>query len=220
MDYFFYNTDSNAILDDPKPRFGVLIESKFAAVGGDRQKFGEQLGKLSLDDIILMYENRVGVVAVGRVLENWDKVTHRDSLYYTQREMELFTSGAYEYRIAVDWFINLSNSPFRTQQLRELLGYTPRGTIKKIVEQRAKVERLISKISNTQAQDQPQFNNYLPNKVDFECAYRALGRIGESISIDAVLDQIEFNAKKVGHLLKSDWREISETNIEIWSKNK
>ncbi|HIJ81000.1 MAG TPA: hypothetical protein HPP76_04770 [Desulfuromonadales bacterium] len=123
MDYFFYNTDSRAIIDKPRPRFGVLIDRKFAAVGGDRKKFGEQLGKLFPEDILLMYENLVGIVAVGRVMECWDEVSHGDSLYYTKREMQLLTGGAFEYRIAVDWFMDLSHSPFSVQQLRQLLGY-------------------------------------------------------------------------------------------------
>jgi len=221
MDYFFYNTDSNAIIDEPKPRFGVLIESKFAAVGGDRQKFGEQLGKLNPDDILLMYENLVGIVALGRVLESWDEVTHSDSLYYTQREMALLTGGAYEYRIAVDWFINISNSPFRLKQLRELLGYTPRGTIKKIVKYRDKVERLISEIRSTQAQDHPQHNSYLPCKEEIKFAESQLRKFtDEIINMESVLDQVETNFKKAGKPLKDNWRFITKLEIPKWfSKN-
>ena len=216
MNYFFYNTDSSAIIDVPRPRFGVLIDGKFAAVGGDRKKFGEQLGKLSPDDILLMYENLVGIVAVGRVLEHWDEVTHSNSLYYSKREMKLLTGGAFEYRIAVDWFIDLSKSPISVHQLRELLGYTPRGTIKKIVEHRAKIEKLLKEFQKSQAHD----SDYLPTKEEFESAYRALTRSGESISIDAVLDQIESNAKKNGLSIKGNWRIITEKNIEIWSRKK
>jgi hypothetical protein len=215
MNYFFYNTDSRAIIDKPRPRFGVLIDRKLAAVGGDRKKFGEQLGKLSPDDVLLMYENLVGIVAVGRVLERWDEVTHSDSLYYSKHEMKLLTGGAFEYRIAVDWFIDLSHSPFSVQQLRELLGYTPRGTIKKIVEHRAKIEKFISEIDNSNIHE----SNCLPTKEEFESAYRALIRPGGTIAIDAVLDQIERCAREKGLLLKSNWRMITEKNIEIWSKN-
>lgn len=63
-----------------------------------------------------------------------------------------------------------------------------------------------------------QDNSYIPTKEDSESAYRILTPLGNSISIDTVLDQIEINAKKDGHLLKSDWRMITENNIEIWSK--
>ena len=47
MDYFFYNTDAGALRDQPRPRFRVLIDQGFAAVGGDRQKYGEQFDQLA-----------------------------------------------------------------------------------------------------------------------------------------------------------------------------
>lgn len=65
-----------------------------------------------------------------------------------------------------------------------------------------------------------QVGSYLPTKEDFEAAYRLLTRPGESISIDAVLDQIEASAKKEGKMLKDDCRIITENNIENWAKNR
>jgi len=148
MDYFFYNTDADALSEHPRRRFPVLIEEGFAAVGGDRQQFGEQFGQLAPDDILLMYENGVGIVAVGRVRERWDGVAHTIPRYYTTAEMSGLTGGPYEYRIAVEWFLDLSNAPIGINQLRERLGYKPRatvtrGTIDKIVKQRIEVARII-----------------------------------------------------------------------------
>lgn len=60
--------------------------------------------------------------------------------------------------------------------------------------------------------------DYLPNKEDFETAYRTLTRPGETISIDLVLDQMQINAMKKDLSLKNNWRIITEKNIEIWSK--
>jgi hypothetical protein len=125
MDYFFYNTDANALSEQPRPRFKVLIEQGFAAVGGDRQHFDEQLGQLAPDDVLLMYENGVGVVAVGRVRERWDGLSHTSPQYYKLAEMSGLTGGPYEYRIAVGWFLDLSDSPIEIEQLRERLSYFP-----------------------------------------------------------------------------------------------
>ena len=58
----------------------------------------------------------------------------------------------------------------------------------------------------------------LPNFSDFEAACRMIARLGEEVSIDSVLDQIESNALQKGWLLKSNWRLITEKNIEIWSE--
>lgn len=60
--------------------------------------------------------------------------------------------------------------------------------------------------------------SHLPSAEDFELAYMMLAQLGEDISIDSVLDQIEINLKNEGHLLKSNWRMVTEKNIEIWSK--
>jgi len=73
---------------------------------------------------------------------------------------------------------------------------------------------------NEGSQPTTQDTRYLPNKEDFESAYRTLTRPGETISIDSVLDQLENNAKKMGRSLKNNWRTITEKNIEIWSKKR
>lgn len=143
--YFFYNTDARALFDAPSLRFHLLIEKGFAVVGGDRQQYGEQLAQLGEGDILLMYQNGVGVVAVGRVKESWDGVSHTDYLYYTAREMQL-TNGVHEYRIAVDWFLDLSSSPIGLEEIRNRLGYIPRGAVKRIVTQQAEVAKIIEEL--------------------------------------------------------------------------
>ena len=56
-------------------------------------------------------------------------------------------------------------------------------------------------------------SGYLPTKTDVEAAYRMLARLGESVSLDAVLDQIDMNARQAGYSLKHNWRIITEENI-------
>ena len=148
MDYFFYNTDARALSEQPRPRFPVLIEGGFAAVGGDRKKYGEQLGHLAPDDLVLMYENGVGIVAVGRVRERWDGVSHTTPRYYRPAELCGLDGAEHEYRIAVEWFLDLTNSPIGIEHMRERFGYKPgatvtRGTIHRIVKQRGEVAGLI-----------------------------------------------------------------------------
>jgi hypothetical protein len=61
--------------------------------------------------------------------------------------------------------------------------------------------------------------SYLPNKEDFERAYRSLSRLGQEVSIDAILDKIESDATHSGLILKENWRMITERNIiDVWSK--
>jgi hypothetical protein len=145
MDYFFYNTDADGIINNPKPRFKILIEKSFAATGGDPQRFGEQFRKLKVADILLMYENKIGVVAIGRVLELWDGKHYPEPFYYTHYEKQFLTGGPLEYRIKVKWFLNLSDEPVKLDYIQQLFGskYTPRGAVKKIVKHRLVIEEMI-----------------------------------------------------------------------------
>jgi hypothetical protein len=147
FDYYFYNTDGRAIFDEPRPRFPVLIDKGFAAAGG-ATKYGKRFAQLAQNDILLMYENGVGVVAIGRVKEPWDGVTHSKPLYYTDDEMKHLDGGANEYRIAVDWFVNLSQAPLGVEEIKNRLGNTPRGVVRRIVEKRSEVAKIIDELSN------------------------------------------------------------------------
>lgn len=120
MDYHFYNTDGKS-LAGLRPRFHTLIKNDFAATGGNRS-FGEQLDQLAPRDVLLMYENGIGVVAVGNVLERWDRKSHIDLLYYdpNNREKEIGAEG-HEYRIKVKWF-DLSGHPIGIPELKQQLG--------------------------------------------------------------------------------------------------
>lgn len=95
-----------------------------------------------------MYENGVGVVAVGRVRQRWDGVSHTTPRYYTPAELSGLDGGPHEYRVAVEWFLDLTDAPLGIEALRERFGYKPgaaitRGTIDKVVKQRAEVAGLI-----------------------------------------------------------------------------
>ena len=67
MDYSFYNTDARAMVEQPRPRFRVL-----------------------------MYENGIGVVAIGQVRDKWDGVSYEQPLYYTATELSDLTGRAFE----------------------------------------------------------------------------------------------------------------------------
>ncbi len=138
-DFFFFNTDSGSLVGPP--RFHKLISGGFAATSGDRS-YGEQLGQLAPGDTLLMYEDGTGVVAVGTVQERWDGKSHDDRLYYASAA-EVGEQG-HEYRIKVDWFLDLSDNPISIGELRERLGYTPRRAVSRIVRSRDEVARMIA----------------------------------------------------------------------------
>lgn len=143
VNYYFYNTDAGSLAGEA--RFHTLIQHGFAATGGPR-RFGEQLGQLVPGDILLMYENGVGIVAIGEVLEPWDGRSHQDMSYYKPGDKCVDEAGhRCEYRINVRWR-GLSGGPISVQEIKERLGYTPRGAVRKIVKWRAEIERMTDEL--------------------------------------------------------------------------
>jgi hypothetical protein len=137
MGIFFYNTDGG------QGRYERLIKRGIAATGGPR-RFGFQLGQLRPSDTLLMYEDGVGVVAVGRVREYWDEKTHRNPVYYPAGEPR-------EYRIKVRW--QALRSPISITRIKDELGYQPRGAVRRIVKCRDVVERLLDEYSSRTRED-------------------------------------------------------------------
>ena len=136
--YYFYNTDSRSLVRPP--RYRTLIECGIAATSGDRS-YGEKLGQLNSGDILLMYEDGTGVVAIGSVLNRWDRKSHSRLLYYTP--FDKIGEDGHEYRIEVNWFLDLSESPVSLGELRKRLSL-PRGTITKIVAAQAEAASLVA----------------------------------------------------------------------------
>jgi hypothetical protein len=145
MDYYFYNTDAGSVFDPSRTRFQILIDRQFAAIGG--APIGEKFRQLKINDVLLMYENKVGVVAVGIVQESWDGNKFTNPWYYTSEEMPKLTGGAFEYRIKVEWVRVPIDKPITLKYLRQLFGskgFTPRGTIKKIIKYRIEIEEMLA----------------------------------------------------------------------------
>jgi len=164
-DYYFYNTDADSLVGPPR-RFHRLIEQHFAATGGPL-RFGKELSRLKEGDTLLMYENGMGIVAVGRVLERWDGKSHEDLLYYQPND--IWTEGEgreREYRIMVDWDYDLSGNPISVQELGRRLGYTPSGhAVQKIRERRAEAEAIVAEVRSGAAPIREATDLRIPDRV-------------------------------------------------------
>lgn len=59
---------------------------------------------------------------------------------------------------------------------------------------------------------------HLPGKADVDQAEEQLRKSSsdEVIGLDAVLDQVEANFKKIDKRMKENWRQITRHNIELW----
>lgn len=156
--WYFYNTDAKSF--SGAPRLHSLLANGIAVTGGPK-KFGEELRPLQADDVLLMYQNGSGVVAVGRVLKPWDGKKHFNLQYYEKDGQD-----AHEYRVLVDWFLDLSDQPLGIEDI----GYVPRGAVQRIVRARERLESLVNERANAPIRLSP--DDALGNELEDEGAYQ------------------------------------------------
>ena len=142
MSYYYINTDTKALGYSPHAKW---IEYNYAFTSGDSQKGYEDygvrvLGKLNRGDILFMYANKCGVMAAGRVSEAWNRRSYEggDRLIYQE---------CAEYRIGVDWHLNVFNNPINTIDLKSIGLRYPRRAFQHIKDANA-ADRLLEEIQN------------------------------------------------------------------------
>jgi len=144
MDYFFINTDADSFKG--RHDLSTWFKRKLAFTGGE-YSFGQQLAQLKPGDICLMYENRIGVVGMGRVLEKWNRKAYDAPIYYVGQDAvgrDGIDQNGFEYRVSVDWFCDLRSSPISLGEIKNRFGYVPRGAVKRIVKHQEQVKGMVA----------------------------------------------------------------------------
>jgi len=134
-------------------------------------------------------------------------------------------------RITFKLYETFGENPFSMEEARKTLisanfdriDYLP-NHFKFLIEHRVLERKSTGKYAFTvgKSTNKDNKNNlssifYLPTKADVEYHESLLRKSpDEIISIDAVLDQIDFFFALEGKSLKANWREITKRNIEIW----
>ena len=121
MNYYCINTEAK-VFNGRSPH-DKWIEHCQAFTSGDYNRYGVQtLGKLDPGDICFMYAKFIGIVAVGRVLEHWDRCSYEGA---ARRIYDRCDEEYIEYRIGVDWYRKLTNNPIRIEEIRSIFGWDP-----------------------------------------------------------------------------------------------
>ncbi len=208
MDYFLYNTDGG------QGRFQVLIKKSIAATSGE-YTFGEQLGKLKIGDILLMYENKRGIVAIGKTLEQWNGKAYKTPLYYIPG-IE-FPEGASEYRIKVNWFHDISDSPFSIEEMKKHIGYIPRGAVKPFIKWRAEVKKIIAELMHRNSvlfpDDIPEKSKGLPEGAKKSVLVNAYERSNEARR--QCIEHWGYNCQLCGILLEDFYDSYGSSFIHV-----
>ena len=101
------------------------IEDGYAYTSGD-EKYGNCLKKIKKDDVLFCYVGKTGVVASGKVMAEWDGVGYQDPIYEDRREQGKV------YKIKVNWFRDLTNSPIPHKKLTRCGPFSVRQTLQEI----------------------------------------------------------------------------------------
>ena len=72
----------------------------------------------------------------GKVIEN----------LYTISLGQSFLKVANEYRIEVKWFLDISDSPLSVKELKDRIGYIPRGAVTPFIKWRHEIEKIINEL--------------------------------------------------------------------------
>ena len=119
MAYYYINTNVNK---SGTGKYKIWLKYNLAFTG--EKHCGKSFKKLRPDDSYFMYVAGEGVRAVGKVLEPWDGKAYRE-------ELKVSKPGQTEYRLKVEWFINL-RQPISSCELNKIGGRHPRRAVVKI----------------------------------------------------------------------------------------
>jgi hypothetical protein len=121
MRLFFVNTD--AVSYAGKSKHDDWIGRNVVLTGGD-VKYKHDLARIPADARVLVYVNKLGVVAVGQILtKDVQVVLPPDTIYDSDQP---------EYHRPVTWLLDLRESPIGPAELIALLGWNPRLAVQEV----------------------------------------------------------------------------------------
>lgn len=119
MSYYFINTDAKSIGRSPH---SLWLEKGYAFTSGPI-KYGKLLNRLKPGNTLFVYASKIGIVAIGKVLEQWDGQTYHD-------EPEIYPDLHDNiYKIKVKWFSEMATNPISAAEIRQVGGHTSPQTL-------------------------------------------------------------------------------------------
>ena len=121
MRLFFVNTD--AVSYDGASKHDDWIRREVVLTGGET-RYKDELARIPLDARVLVYVNKVGVVAVGRVTSSEITEVHAPHTIYPTDQAE--------YHRPVAWLLDLRANPITWGELGALLGQGPLRAVQEV----------------------------------------------------------------------------------------
>lgn len=146
MRLFFVNTD--AVSYDGASKHDDWIRREVVLTGGET-RYKDELARIPLDARVLVYVNKVGVVAVGRVTSSEITEVHAPHTIYPTDQAE--------YHRPVAWLLDLRANPITWGELGALLG---QGPLRAVQEVHAGKDALLHHLASLEAEPTADASTY------------------------------------------------------------
>jgi hypothetical protein len=142
---FFVNTDAKtgANFHDEWLARGIAVTS-------GEPRYRDSLANVSCGDTVLMYVNRIGVVAVGITLDDRVTVAEEKDLLCPENQQEQIK----EYHRRVEWHCDLRSTPITPAKIKELCGQTPIQTVQRVRKGEDEFRRLLLQVASAHSSDE------------------------------------------------------------------
>jgi len=132
MNYHFINTD--AVSNGDTSYHDTWIQRGIAVTSG-REDYRDKINRIERGDTVLLYVKRVGVVALGTMLDDQAQDVYPPATISPREPVE--------YQRKVKWFIDIRNQPLHYMQVKELRGQFPLNAVDSLITGRAKILQAI-----------------------------------------------------------------------------
>jgi hypothetical protein len=124
----FITSDAKS-LGGVSPHDGRFVLGRAFAAGAP--SYARALGRLREGDLLFLWADTLGVVAVGRALATFDGAVHDADAWSC---VPPFPDAGREYRLPVYWFPDLRHKPPRTHDVKRLgiRSVNPRGFLSRV----------------------------------------------------------------------------------------
>jgi hypothetical protein len=118
VNYHFINTD--AVSNGDTSFHDTWIHRGIAVTSG-HEGYRDKINRIKRGDTVLLYVKRVGVVAVGTMLDDRAQDVHAPATVSPREPVE--------YQRKVKWFTDIRNQPLHYDRVREMRGQYPLSSV-------------------------------------------------------------------------------------------
>ena len=147
MNYYFINNDAVS-LGGLNRRNGWIRYGLVLTDGA--MEYEEQFRQLAVGDIVLIYANHLGVVAIGSVAGRWNDVADDSAA------ADGGSNDGTKRVIRVVWLKDLRDHPLSPEKLLLIIGWEPRQAVQRITKGLELIQGLVADLQRNLGREPPR----------------------------------------------------------------